>query len=95
MAKSRIEILKSFPNGSNVTEDHIGILEAIGKENTEKIFEIVGGKKITLKPLIDYLKRVEIKKAINTTNLPLTTIAKKYKISVKTVRKIMKLKIPI
>ena len=77
---------------SNISPELKKILDLLGRDKVEEIVDITGGRKLSLKPLKDYIVRLDIEKAIDTTNIPLSEIAKQNKVCLKTVQRIMKLR---
>lgn len=80
-------------NGSHITDEHLELLKSLGEENVNLIFQIMGGKKFTIKPLMYHIKKTRILNDFKETNKSIKEIAKENNISENTVyRAIVKFK---
>ena len=69
-------ISQSYKNGQMLTERHLDIIKLIGLENAVKIFDAIGGEKISFFPIHCHQRNEKIKELKETTNLPYTEISK-------------------
>lgn len=77
---------------NNLSEENREILNILSEETILKIFNITKGRKISFRPLINYIKRNKIKQAIETTNKPFAIIANENNISRTSIYRILKYK---
>ena len=60
---------------NKVTDDMIELYKVLGKEGIQKIYDIMGTRKFSIKPLIAYIKRECIIKDLRESNKTIKEIA--------------------
>ena len=60
---------------NKVTDDMIELFEVLGTEGIQKIYDIMGSRKFSIKPLIAYIKRESIIKDLRESNKTIKEIA--------------------
>ena len=60
---------------NKVTDDMIELYKALGNEGIQKIYDIMGSRKFSIKPLIAYIKRESIIKDLRESSKTIKEIA--------------------
>lgn len=78
--------------GSNYNEKHLALLEEIGEEKVMKLYEILDGEKLNLRPLVNLVKSKRVRTLLKT-NLPIKDIASAIEVHPATVYRLAKIKV--